>query len=223
MWSALISDDDEFFRAALSEILIARLGFSEAIETGSFDEAVECLDGQSGKKAVGLAMFDLSMPGISNPSNLRSVREMFPDVTVIVVSASDRRGDILSSLEAGVHGYVPKALGIGELERAVRRVLEGDIYVPSLLADVNGAPGDTRKGGNETTAIPGGGGQLPELTPRQKDVLGLIVGGKSNKEIARALGLGEGTVKVHMAALFRNLGVTNRTAAAAAAAPYMHR
>lgn len=217
----LIADDDEFFRAALTALFRTRLGFSKAVEASSFDEAVEKIEQENG--SVYLAVFDLKMPGLSNPANLRSIREVAPDVTLLVASSSERRADIFSCLEAGVHGYIPKRLGIDELERAVRHVLSGGMYVPRLLADVQGgSPASDRTAGE----LRGSGrrtGRLPDLTPRQRDVLELIVEGKSNKQIARDLGLGEGTVRVHMTALFRTLGVENRTAAAAAGSSMLSR
>ncbi len=81
--SALISDDDEFFRVALSSVLSDRLGFSEVIQTANFDAAVDQLSG--GGHNVQLALFDLNMPGMDNWQNLRTVRESFPSLRVAVV------------------------------------------------------------------------------------------------------------------------------------------
>lgn len=215
---ALIADDDEFFRAAVRAILISSIGFADVFEAGSFDEAVEWLGEDNGGPSVTLAIFDLSMPGICNPANLRSIRETIPSLPVLVASASERRSDIISSLYAGVQGYVPKRLGIEELERAIRWVMNGDVYVPLLLTDVSRnddgpLPVIAGPTSNGTERSPDA---VPDLTPRQRDVLELIVQGLSNKEIARALGLAEGTVRVHMTSMFRSLGVSNRTAAAVA-------
>lgn len=210
--SALIADDDEFFRAALSAILAKQLGFAKVFEAASLDEALEQL---GTRKGISAAFFDLSMPGVQSPANLKAVRECFPSTRTVVVSASRRRNDILAALEAGVHGYVPKSLGIKDLTAALRTILEGAIYVPPSLADLPSNP-------EEPTDPPGPGNSSANnmtangLTPRQQDVLALLVQGKSNKEIARTLSLGEGTIKVHVAALFRNLGVHTRSGAAAA-------
>ncbi|WP_342236299.1 response regulator transcription factor [Inquilinus sp. OTU3971] len=201
---ALIADDDEYFRIAIKSILIGRLGLSEVIETASFDEALERMDEES--DGLGIGLFDLSMPGMGSAANLRAVRELFPHVRVAVVSASRRRTDILMALEAGVHGYMPKTMGVEELARAIRSIMDGVIYVPALLAELPPDDGASRFAPSATA--------LPHLTPRQRDVLTLLVEGRSNKEIARSLDLGEGTVKIHLAALFRNLGVANRAAAA---------
>jgi DNA-binding NarL/FixJ family response regulator len=209
--TALIADDDEFFRMALVAILRSRFGFSDVIETASLDEALEQLADTSD---ISVALFDLSMPGMESAASLAAVREGFPDIRVAVVSGSTRRQDILMALEAGVHGYVPKGLGAAELSQALRMVLDGFIYVPTSLADAPRSPREGHRAPDRTKPV---GSDLP-LTPRQREVLALIVDGKSNKEVARALNLGEGTVKIHLAALFRNLGVSSRAGAAAAGA-----
>ncbi|QRE73849.1 response regulator [Methylobacterium aquaticum] len=216
---ALIADDDDFFRLAVVAILTRNFGFSEVVETGSLDAAVDQLSTRRG--AVTLALFDLAMPGMEGPGSLSAVRECFPAVKVAVVSASTERNKILTALEVGVHGYIPKGIGSAELTRAVGMVLDGQVFVPASLAVLDGA-GPRPALESRSPAFDGrpdgrqDGRQLriPDLTPRQRDVLALLVEGRSNKEIARRLQLGEGTVKVHMAALLRSLGVQNRAAAA---------
>jgi DNA-binding NarL/FixJ family response regulator len=130
---ALVADDDAFFRMALRTILISQIGCSEVIEAGCFDEALERLGEHAN---ISVALFDLSMPGIKTPAKLRVIRETFPSVRVVVVSASDSRYDVLVALEAGVHGYVPKSLGIAELTAALKVVFEGAVYVPPLLPEL---------------------------------------------------------------------------------------
>lgn len=205
---ALAADDDEFFRIALRTILTRQLGFDGVIEVGSFDEALERLTEGA---PISLALFDLQMPGLESPMSLRVVRENFSATRVAVVSSSQNRQDILSALHAGVHGYVPKSLGPADLARALGLILQGTIFVPASLAELQ--PGDDEpmnvKRSMETSTD-----VVAPLTPRQREVLDLLVQGKSNKEIARSLRLGEGTVKIHMAALFRALAVSNRAAAA---------
>ncbi len=208
----LIADDDEFFRMALRTILTKTFDGAQIIETASLDEAVEYL---SETGTVTLALFDLNMPGMESAANLRAVRECFPQTLVTVVSASRRRADILLALEAGAHGYIPKRLGVVELAAAIQTVRSGAIYVPASITDLSGTEGEPNRPLIASVAASPSASEMG-LTPRQRDVLELIVQGMSNREIARALNLGEGTVKVHVAALFRVLGVTSRTGAAAA-------
>ena len=207
---ALVADDDEFFRMAIRSILLQRLGMEEVIETGSLDEALE---GLSEHGRITAALFDLAMPGMESPASLGAVRELFPAIRVIVVSGSERREDILTALEVGVHGYIPKGLGVDELASALRLVLDGIVYVPPSLPEI--AREEREAGVFRRAPAASADQQLASLSVRQREVLELLVAGKSNKEIARDLDLGGGTVKVHLAALFRHLGVNNRAAAAA--------
>jgi DNA-binding NarL/FixJ family response regulator len=206
--TALLVDDDPFFRMALGAILTERLGCAEIIEAASFDEALERLAERPG---ICIAIFDLAMPGMNSPVNLAVIRETFPLVLVAMVSASNARSDIISALQAGAHGYVPKSLGVAGMVGALQSILAGTIYVPASLSE--GATGTTAPG-----PAPPRPQTFETLTPRQRDVLIRLMDGLSNKEIARDLKLGEGTVKIHMAALFRNLGVKSRAGAAAAGA-----
>ena len=116
------------------------------------------------------------------------------------------------TLDAGAHGYVPKDAGPAELAGALKLILDGIIYVPPSIASTSSLVVE----GPVLNALPARSTATDMLTPRQQEVLELVVRGKSNKEIARTLKLGEGTVKVHMAGLFRALGVNSRAAAAVA-------
>ena len=202
--TAVIVDDDEFFRMALRTILTNTLGFSDVLEAETFDQANALLS----EKHIDLAVFDLIMPGMAGPGSLKQVRDRYPHLCLVVASVSKRREDILLALQAGVNGYIPKNIGLKEFSSALTQILGGMVYVPASIAN---------------PSIAGSADEIPiaelevaaTLTPRQKDVLTLVVKGNSNKEIAKELGLGEGTVKVHLASLFRTLGVHTRSAAAA--------
>lgn len=217
----LIADKDAYFRVAAAAILIQHFDFTEIVESSSLDEALEHLTENS---QIGIALLDLSMQGAQTPTNLRSVRECFPNVHIAVVSASASRRDILLALEAGVHGYMLKSLPVAELVKALGIIFDGGVYVPPCLAEISLEPPQpfsevSRPQQSVHHTVP-----VQLLTTRQREVLDLLVQGKTNKEIALALKLGEGTVKIHMAAIFRYFGVNNRAAAAVAGArPYPNR
>ncbi|MBQ2262945.1 MAG: response regulator transcription factor [Loktanella sp.] len=211
--TALIADDDEFFRIALASILTKRFGFHKVIETSTFDTAIDRLRPTDNVK---LALFDLNMPGMNNWANLRSIRDFFPSVRVSVVSGSQDREDILMALNIGLHGFIHKGLGVAELGRAIGLILEGNVYVPAFLPDLAICPRE--KPLIETTEAAHHSPAVNLLTPRQNEVLKLLILGKSNKGMARDLKLSEGTVKFHLAAIFRFLGVSNRVEAATSGA-----
>jgi DNA-binding NarL/FixJ family response regulator len=202
--TALIADDDEFFRMALRAILTNTLGFSDVLEAETFDQASALLS----ENRIDLAVFDLIMPGMAGPGSLKGVRDRFPHLCLVMASISNRREDILLALQAGVNGYIPKNIGLKEFSSALAQILNGIVYVPASIT----TPGTT---GSPDEIAPAQSEVAATLTPSQKDVLSLVVKGNSNKEIARELGLGEGTVKVHLASLFRTLRVHSRSAAAA--------
>lgn len=209
--AALIVDVDEQFRRALRKCLTSEFCFRDLVEAESVEAALELL-GEGGPFRI--AVFDLFTLREDSADNLRSLRACFPDMPIAIVSTSTARRDILAALEAGVHGYIPKASGMRVTGAGLRAVLDGSIYIPSSIAMVGAHderailfPTDED---NEQEAM-----NSECLTPRQSEVLHLVVKGKSNKEIARHLNLAEGTIKVHMSALFRGLGVSSRSAAAA--------
>lgn len=202
--TALVADTDEFSQMALAAVLSRRFGFRKVLETTRFEEALALV---ATDPSIQLALVDLAIPGIDGPASLAALRDVRPDLVVAAMAAAVSREDVLAAVEAGLHGYVPKSDGLPVILGAITTILSGAIFVPSAMArrDAAGAP---RLRSVESVPRP------DALTSRQLDVLRLIVEGRTNKEIARILGLGEGTVKAHVAALLRVLGVQNRSAAA---------
>jgi len=206
--SILIADDHEVFRFGLVHLLTNSMKVSKIYEAGRFEEALELLR----HKDLVLAILDLNMPGLGQPSDLAKVRAARPDIRVVVLSGSEGRQDILGALDAGVHGYIIKSQGLAALVDRLRYVMSGEIYVPPVLAER--APACEVP----VAAIAARVESLPptvSLTTRQKHVLEGLVEGLSNKEIALKLGVSEGTVKMHIASLLRIIGAANRTHAAA--------
>jgi DNA-binding NarL/FixJ family response regulator len=201
----LIADDHEVFRFGLAQLLRHSLGAHTILEAERFEEALEQLQ----NKDVSLAIIDLGMPGLPSPHQLAEIRTRRPDVRVVVISGSDSREDILDALAAGVHGYIVKSQRTSALIDRLRYILSGEIYVPPSLAERPAAPVQPPIRQTESQLT------TETLSDRQRQVLKGLVEGLSNKEIARQLSISEGTVKMHIAALFRLLGATNRTHAVA--------
>lgn len=197
---ALIADDHGLYRVGLSLLLKDSLGFTEVVETGTFDEALEILDQ---RRDITLALFDLSMPGMGGPDSLSVVRDTYPQLKLAIVSASEDHANIVKTVAANLGGYVPKSLPEHAIAEALTRIMSGQVYVPSTTAIVSVAAEPSQA----APLAPG----FDALTPRQRDVLAGIVKGLSNKEIARELDIAEGTVKIHLAALFAHFAARNRT------------
>jgi DNA-binding NarL/FixJ family response regulator len=123
-----------------------------------------------------------------------------PAIPILVLSASEDADDVFQALEAGASGYLAKSAPADTLVEALRLIMVGGIYVPRTLI----------KGREATPRQPAAVAEAPLLTPRQREVLALISTGQSNKEIAHRLGTSEGTIKAHISAIMRRLGVHNR-------------
>jgi DNA-binding NarL/FixJ family response regulator len=201
--SVLIADDHELFREGLRSLIVDTLDAEPVRQAASLDDALELL---AEGAAPDLLIVDLRMPGVSGVESLGALREAFPSTKVVVMSASEDRSDIISALASGVNGYVPKSLSATQVEAALRDVLSGRIYVPGMLGRREGADAAERPA--PPTSVEG-------LTGRQKDVLVQLLKGQSSKQIARVLGIAEGTVKIHLAAIYRAAGVRTRAEAIA--------
>jgi DNA-binding NarL/FixJ family response regulator len=201
--SVLIADDHELFRDGLRSLVEDALGAEDVRQAGSLDEALDIMNESS---PPDLLILDLRMPGVSGAEAFAALRDALPGTKVVVMSASEHREDIIAALAGGVHGYIPKSLSASQIEAALRDVLGGRIYAPAALGQRTAAPApETRP---VATSVEG-------LTSRQRDVLGQLMKGQSSKEIARALSIAEGTVKIHLAAIYRAVGVRTRAEAIA--------
>jgi DNA-binding NarL/FixJ family response regulator len=150
---------------------------------------------------INLLLLDLDLPDSRGLDTLQRVRKAAPQVPVVVLSALDDRDSVLAAIDHGAAGFLSKTVNAGQLLNGVLRVLEGGVILPAVLSQAAPAPGD-----------------VPELSDRQRDVLRLLIEGKSNKLIARALDLTDATVKTHLQGVYRKLQVESRTQAVLAAA-----
>lgn len=144
----------------------------------------------------------------SEVGGIRGLRRRYPRLLLAVVDWRRDREVALRAIGEGAHGYIPKDLEQDDMLHAFAQVMAGQVYVPPIVGDV-----DVEAPASRAPAIPAA--PVASLTERQREVLTHMSTGKSNKEIARALRISESTVKVHLAAAFRLLGVHNRVGAAA--------
>jgi DNA-binding NarL/FixJ family response regulator len=160
-----------------------------------------------------LVFLDSSMPGMENFTGLRRTVEKLPDVPVVVTSPSESPTQIISAIRNGARGYFPLSTKAPVLQHALALILLGEIYIPaSVLRLELGHAKLLPKG-----LAPLMGGRGSSLTTRQREIIIMLGEGKSNKEIAREIKVVEGTVKLHVRAILRKLGVRNRTEAVLAA------
>lgn len=206
----LVADDHAVFRVGLLYLLQRLDPEAEILEASDYAEALEIAERE---ESIDLILVDLLMPGIDGYSGISSLRDRSPAAPIIVVSARENPVDVQASLDNGAMGYLPKSSSSEVMLNAIRLVLAGGMYLPPAL--LGKKEGDRRADGLETSfGQPRLSKQVARsLTRRQRDVMRLLALGRSNKAIAQELDLAEGTVKVHVSAIFKALNVTNRTEA----------
>lgn len=167
-----------------------------------------------------LILLDYHLPDLSGLEAMRAMRERFEAAPIVLVSGDQRPEPIRRAIEAGAAGYIPKTMPEAEMVAALGLVMAHGIYLPPVaLLDVEPpGSGGVYDDADEEAGAPVPADALPafmsaELSPRQREVFARALRGKPNKIIARELGIAEGTVKVHLAMVYRALGVRNRTEA----------
>lgn len=199
MGGVLVGDSHPLCKTGLIAIFDRELCVPEVFGVETFAEVLHTLDCQ---RSISLAVLDVDLPGMHGLDGLRRLSRLRPALRIAMISEQLDRSSILKALAAGLHGFIPKSLPAPEMTAALRSLHVGQIYVPALVSP----PGPSQVGVRR--------GEL--LTDRQHEVINLLAMGRSNKEIGRVLGITEGTVKVHLTAAFRQLGVHNRVSAASA-------
>jgi DNA-binding NarL/FixJ family response regulator len=209
--SVLVADDNRMFREALLGRVRQVVGEVEIREVFNADDLFVTCGAQAGR--TDLVLVDICMPGLRGSEGLRELRRLRPDAMVIAIGCPADPAEARTALELGVSAYLLKSMGSEAFIAALSLVLNGERFFPAAVML------DALKLAS-TQAV--GTARPPEvahatnehLTPRQLAVLRHLAVGKSNKEIARALGIQEITVKVHLQAIFARIGVSNRTQAA---------
>jgi two-component system, NarL family, nitrate/nitrite response regulator NarL len=202
----LIVDDHAILREGLIALLRQFEQGADVLQASDTTEGLRLAEANPDLDAVFL---DLNMPGQGGMEIIPVFAQRCPQLPVIVLSSSEDPDDVRLALKSGASGYVPKSASPRNILSALRFVLSGEIYVPPLMLD----PGSVAANGPARVVLEPG----ERLTERQTEVLRQLCRGLSNKEISRALELSEKTTKSHVTAIFKALGVVNRTQAAAAA------
>lgn len=220
----LIADDHRLIVEAVAEKL-AELGPDVCVRQAlSVAELLHSITPD-----LDLALIDLGMPGALGVSHIAQVHALRPDLRIAVISGVDDLATMQAAMKAGARGFIPKAYSPDVMLSAVKLMLSGDLYVPPIMLsgfsgngwDVAGVATIDRAALHDDAAAvrtaPNVAQLRRALTDRQRDVLSLLLQGQPNKQIGRNLGISEGTVKIHLAAIFRVLKVHNRTEAVVAA------
>jgi DNA-binding NarL/FixJ family response regulator len=198
----LLVDAFPLVRAALTSLLEQRFPGAQVVGVDSVDGA---------RHALKVALPELVLLDLHLPEGLALLQQLHREhltLPVVVISGSDEADDALEAIRAGAVGYVPERSNLDTLVSALHLVLAGGIYVPPLKAAAATVAPVASAGEITAAALAG----LP-LTPRQKHVLSLMAQGLPNKSIARELNLSVDTVKDHVAAVLKALGVSSRTQA----------
>jgi DNA-binding NarL/FixJ family response regulator len=205
----IIADDHPLFRAALREAVMQLLPGAEIIEATNLASLQEVVQANA---QADLILLDLRMPGAQGFSSLIYLRGQFPAIPVVIVSALDEPRVIRRALDFGAGGFIPKSASIEQIGEALRTVLEGGVWIPPDVAR-DAAQDDS----NERELAQ----RVSSLTPQQFRVLMMLADGRLNKQIAGDLDVSEATIKAHMTAILRKLGLYRRTQAAVLAQKLM--
>jgi DNA-binding NarL/FixJ family response regulator len=198
----LVADDHPLFRAALRGAVAASCADAEFVEADSVASLLEAVEHHP---QADLLLLDLDMPGAHGFSALAHVRGTRPELPVVVVSATADPQTVANAFSYGAQGFISKSADARAIGAGIESVLQGEIVAPPgyrAPADRGAAPPDL-----DVAA------RLSELTPQQFRVLSMLLSGLLNKQIAFELDVSEATVKAHVTAVLRKLGVASRTQA----------
>lgn len=199
--TVIVADDHPLFRDALIHAVGKVLPDATVIEADSLESLQDVVEANS---EADLLLLDLNMPGVSGFSALAWIRQNHASLPTIVVSAIDDPAVMRRALKHGASGFIPKSSTISTIETGIDAVLSGDIWLPEGI-DTGGDDLDDKEASVAEN--------LSSLTSHQFRVLMMLGQGLLNKQIAYQLGVSEATIKAHVTAIFRKMGVTNRTQA----------
>ncbi len=216
----LLIDDHPLILSALQAVIT---GLRDGVSVTGVGSAQAARATMAASSDYDIVLLDLSLGDADGFALLAELRSTYPAVPVVVVSASERASDVIRAIDLGAMGFVPKRSSTEALTNALHMVMSGGLYVPPTMLGLDMASMRAR-GIDDSVSVLGDGvrpephqevGKLEDLglTPRQAEVLGLLLKGMPNKLIGRALNVSVETVKDHVAAVLRVLGVSTRTQA----------
>jgi DNA-binding NarL/FixJ family response regulator len=197
----ILADDHDLIRDTL-EVYLQKL--DTKVDVLHAATLAQALDAAKGATDASLVLLDLRMPGMNGLAGFRAMQKELPTTPIVIFSGDTNPDLIKASLQAGAAGFIPKTMRAPAMINALRLVLSGERYVPDLAM----LTGDGKPGASLDS-----GGAFSQLTPREREVLGLLVKGNSNKQIARQLKIEEITVALHLRSIYRKLNVASRTQA----------
>lgn len=195
-YEVIIADDHPLFRAAMRQALASVLDDASVAEAESMATLEQCAAEHTD---ADVALLDLKMPGATGFSSLLFLRQQYPGLPVIIVSAAEDPAIARQAMSFGAVGFIPKSASIAEIGEAIMTVLDGGLYFPTV---------DENEPQDEMSQ------RIASLTPQQYKVLTMLADGVLNKQIAYDLNVSEATIKAHMTTIMRKLGVNGRTQAA---------
>lgn len=195
----LVADDHALFRDGLSFHLEKLSPKAVIMQAANFSQAIKIIQSIPD---IDLTIVDLDMPDMEWREGLKTLQDTIQNGRIVVVSASEDIYNIKKALEMKIDGYIPKRSDTKVLTSALHLIMEGGTYLPPSIVEQTAEISDSSRSKS---------GKL--LTPRQNEVLKYVAEGMSNKQIAYKMSVSEATVKLHINALLRALGVTNRTQA----------
>ena len=203
MAKLIVADDHPLFRNALINAISSTFATKATIETDSFDSTCAALEQHPD---TDLLLLDLHMPGNCGFLGLIQLRKTYPTLPIVVISASEELDVIRRVMAFGASAYVPKSANPADISAALNAVLEGELWVPQrVIKQVLEHQSNEAEDDLDLAA------KVAQLTQQQYKVLYYLTEGWLNKQIAYDLHISEATVKAHITAIFRKLGVTNRT------------
>jgi DNA-binding NarL/FixJ family response regulator len=202
----LIADDHPLFREALKGALALKFNDLEIFESADFETTLQVLSNQ---EELDILLLDLHMPGSGDLYGLIRIREEYPSLPIAVVSGNEDLTIVSKVMGYGAMGFIPKSSSSEDIANAINHILDGDNWLPNDLKNKVAAIECEDK----EIAV-----QVASLTPQQYRVLQYLHEGLLNKQIAYELNISEATIKAHITAIFRKLGVYNRTQAVLIAA-----